>query len=49
MCDVGSQPWVVGMIHLYSLDTPNGQKIGVALCEMGLPFEVRWWVSAGMT
>ena len=29
------------MIHLYSLDTPNGQKVGVALSEMELPFEVR--------
>lgn len=26
------------MIELYSLDTPNGQKIGIALEEMGLPY-----------
>lgn len=26
-------------IQLYSVDTPNGQKIGIALEEMGLPYE----------
>jgi GST-like protein len=26
-------------IQLYSLDTPNGQKVGIALKELGLPFE----------
>jgi len=26
-------------IQLYSLDTPNGQKVGVALEELGLPYE----------
>ena len=27
------------MIQLYSLATPNGQKIGIALEEMGLPYQ----------
>ncbi|MEO0708650.1 MAG: glutathione S-transferase, partial [Cyanobacteria bacterium J06649_5] len=26
-------------IQLYSLGTPNGQKVSVALEEMGLPYE----------
>ena len=26
-------------IQLYSLATPNGQKVGIALEEVGLPYE----------
>jgi GST-like protein len=26
-------------IQLYSLDTPNGQKVGIALEELGLPYD----------
>lgn len=26
-------------IQLYSLATPNGQKVGIALEEMGLPYD----------
>jgi GST-like protein len=29
------------MIDLFTFDTPNGRKIGVALEEMGLPYRVR--------
>lgn len=28
------------MIHLYTFDTPNGRKIGVALEEMQIPYDV---------
>ena len=36
---LGLQAAAMSKIQLYSLDTPNGQKVGVALEELGLPYE----------
>jgi GST-like protein len=36
---IRSQAAMASKIQLYSMATPNGQKIGVALEEMGLPYE----------
>ena len=37
---MSTRPEGSNALQLYSLDTPNGQKIGIALEEMGLNYDV---------